>query len=152
MQIKLFRKSLLALVFIFSIALLATSIYAEQEIMLTVRTVSASVKKQNFINEKLQDIKHKLKKLPFNHFDIRYATNVQVPVNEEKKINLSDGHILLLKVLYKEKKKIGLRVNWLDKAGLELLNTQMHFNSKEHMMAGVEQGAKQGLILTISVQ
>ena len=96
------------------------------------------------LDSALSDISAKLKALQYRDYKIASSQEVIVPLMKKRAMYLHDGNVLLVRPLYAEGESIGLWLRWVDGAGTRLLDTRMHFNERETMLAGAELSATDG--------
>jgi hypothetical protein len=103
------------------------------------------------VDDGLQDLLSKLRQLPYRNYRLGITRDVVVPVKQKQTVRLNGGQVLNLRLLYAEGAKMGMWIRWTDKHGAALLDTRMHFNRSEPMIAGTDSGEKCGHILALSV-
>jgi hypothetical protein len=137
------------------------------KVLVTVRTIEAQGRIEETesrepipvrIDGRLGDLADKLKKLPFRGFVFLSADQRGVSVRKKELISLVNGQTLSLRPLYSEQvpggtQKIGLWLRWQDRTGAEILDTRMHFDDGQSMIAGTDQAKDplNGLILAVQV-
>lgn len=104
------------------------------------------------MNKSLAPFKDHLLQFPFHNYKIRYLTQISLPVKTSEKFYLSDNEVLQLKVLYCEDKRASIWINWQDSEGNEVLDTRLHFNKDEPIIAGVEEGEFKGKFLLLKLK
>ncbi len=107
--------------------------------------------KKLVIPESLAHIKDKLEDLHFKNFNLDSAQSVVLPMQEKRKLTLSNGDDLELEMLYFEDQRVGLWINWHDTSGMQLLDTRMHFDASEIMITGAECEENKGKMLAVRV-
>ena len=72
---------------------------------------------------------------------------------QKEVLPLVNGHTLAVRPLYVSPNRIGLWLKWLDKGGVEILDTRLHFDPGESMLTGTDgnRGDK-GVVLAIDVK
>jgi len=111
----------------------------------------AKIKKVSLsIDRRIEDIAHKLEKLPYQSYRLIGAHETIVPVRRRETINLSAGHSLSIRCLYVKDKRVGMWIKWRDANGMEVLDTRMHFDSGESMITGTDGHSDTGIILAIN--
>jgi hypothetical protein len=103
------------------------------------------------IPDSLQDIGDKLRRLNFAQFNLISTRAQRVPLMQKEKIFLERGQTVVVRPLYVEGNRIGMWIKWKDAAGAEVLDTRMHFDSGENVIAGTENFEQGGLVLAIHV-
>ena len=137
------------------------------KVIITVRTIEAQGRIEDHettgpipvrIDGRLGDLADKLKKLPFRGFVLLSADQRTVPVRKREYVALVNGQSLSLRPLYSEgapggPKKIGLWLRWQDRTGAAILDTRMHFDDGQSMIAGTDQARdpSNGIILAVQV-
>lgn len=133
----------------------------DQKIKVKVRLLQASEKSSvgfsSFVSDKpvekdLADLKEQLDVLPFEHFKVLTKEKAVLPLKKQATIKLANGHYLILKALSIDNGQVGLWLNWKDESGQCLLDTRMHFDSAEAMLAGTDHNTDDGLLLAINVK
>ena len=141
--------------------------FSGSKVLITVRTIEAQGRIEETetdqqipvrIDGRLADLADKLKKLPFRGFVFLSADKRAISVRKKELISLVNGQTLALRPLYSElvpggSQKIGLWLRWQDRAGAEILDTRMHFDDGQSMIAGTDQAKDplSGLILAVQV-
>ena len=103
------------------------------------------------IDEKLRDLGRKLRQLPYKSYHMLSSQHVPVPVDQRQELSLSGGQVLKYRLIYVNKKKVGMWLRWEDRFGQELLDTRMHFSCSESMVTGTENSDNSGSILAVRV-
>lgn len=104
------------------------------------------------VDERISDLRDKLKNLKYRHFALLESTERTVTENQIETVPLYGGHSVALKPVRFGRGRIGLWLRWTDERGSEVLNTKMHFDSRESMLAGMEREGNKGVILAIGVR
>lgn len=141
---------------------------ADESITVSVRAIHATksrgpnspVKPNNFTKSKkygenqgqIRDIKAKLKKLPYNNFDLISHQSKAVAFDQQETFVLGDGNVLNFKTISKKKDKVCLWLNWKDGKGANVLDTRLHFVDGETVLTGSDLGDDTGLIVAIDVK
>jgi hypothetical protein len=99
----------------------------------------------------IADLAPKLEKLEFKQFRLLTAVREDVGLKRKATLPLSDGHSLVVRPLYVEDRRTGLWLKWLDRGGAQILDTRMHFECGESLLAGTDHQTDAGLILAIDV-
>ena len=126
------------------------SVGADNQIVTPV--VSGPVAETVAVDERISDLREKLKNLNYRHFLLLESTERIVSENQIETVPLYGGHALALKPVRFGRGRIGLWLRWTDERGAEVLNTKMHFDSRESMLAGMEREGNKGVILAIGVR
>jgi hypothetical protein len=131
---------------------------APQEVSVRIRAIRASVPnsidkdelKPLSIDKKLDDISTKLSGFDFRRFKLISEQVLTVPVKKKTVVNLTEKTVLNIRPTYVEPNKLGLWIKWTDSSGQRtLLDTRMHFDSQENMLAGTNCENNKALILSI---
>ena len=127
---------------------------AAKEVTLKVCTISARNEKraEPHIDSNLERLSSKLKELPYDTFTLKSSEDVVVPVEEIRKFILPDNHELSIRLLYLNHKRLGIWLEWKDEKGMSLLNTRLHLNCTEPVIAGTESSNEEGLVLAVSAE
>jgi hypothetical protein len=103
------------------------------------------------IDERLADLKNRLKELPYDTFTLKSFENVQVPVKKREMVRLPNGQTLEFRLLYRDDHKLGMWLDWHDEYGLQLLNSRMHLSCKESFLAGTEDSRGGAYFLAVAL-
>lgn len=105
------------------------------------------------IDSRLSDLADKLRKLPFRGFVFLEGEQRRVPVRKKSVLPLMNGQSLSLRPLYIDSEKVGLWVHWKDRAGADILDTRMHLDLGQSMIAGTDllNDPSGGLVLAVQV-
>ena len=145
-----------ALTFVLVIFISASSYAEKKNIGFDLYSIEAIGVRQSSVkvkmNRSLAPFKDHLLQYPFHNYRIKYMSQISVPVMEKEKFLLSDNESLDLRVLYCKQKRASLWINWKDEAGRELLDTRVHFNKNEPLIAGIEEGEFKGKLLLLKVK
>lgn len=106
---------------------------------------------QQVLDKRIEDLKQQLTSLPFTRFDTLAIRKRKASLDRVHSIALRLGHSVNLRLLYVEKGKTGLWLVWKSGEGEELLNTKLHLNCREPMVAGTELQNGEGLVLAVNV-
>lgn len=130
-----------------------------REVTLRVRTInalhsnsSAGVPGEKEIDGRLRDLQDRFESLPYNKFTLRSSELVDVPLKRKSSVRLPDGHTLTFRVLYRNEKKLGLWLDWLDDMGMMVLNSKVHLNCHDPFLAGTDNVRGGGLLLAVAVE
>jgi len=104
-----------------------------------------------YIDEALADLEPKLQALPYRSYKVMTIREIVLPVDKQQSLKLIGGQTLNLRLLYADKARVGMWLNWLDKKGGVLLDTRLHFNRDEPMLTGTESSKKCGTLLALEV-
>lgn len=154
-------KFLMLSLFVCAVFLESTSsAFSEENVVVRVRIVKADDKSmigfKNFVsNDQLDpaisDLKDKLDTLPFEHFVLVSSEELSLPLKKKETISFLGGHSLQLRPLLIENNKVSLWLKWVDAKGVSILDTRMHFDSTQSMLAGTDSTDDTGLLLAINV-
>jgi hypothetical protein len=134
-----------------------------QNLLITVRTIQAQGRIDENemsgnpipirIDGRLKDLADKLRKLPFRGFVFMSGDERTVPVRRKEVLALVNGQTLSMRPLYLEDNKVGLWVRWQDRSGAEILDTRMHLDIGQSMIAGTDllNDPSSGLVLAVEV-
>ena len=150
------RKKLLAH-FVFVLMSLPVVVQASDEVLgFDLYSVEAQGVRQSTarvsMNTSLAPFKDHLLQFPFHKYRIKYASQIAVPVMKKQSMQLNADEVINLRLFYREKKRIGLWLQWLDGDGEELLNTRLHFNDHEPVIAGTDTGEYSGKLLLLRLR
>jgi len=101
------------------------------------------------LDSTLEDLRPKLQKLHFRKYKLLGTEVTDVGLLQKVTVPLISGDTLTVRLLEVANRRIGLWLKWRDKAGNEVLDTRMHFNSGESMLAGTDSDANCGIVLAI---
>ncbi len=104
------------------------------------------------VDARLGDLQSKLERLPFHRFSVLSTESLVIPIKRKQTMTLASGQTLTLRPVYCEQEKIGLWLRWAEKNGDEILDTRLHVNPGESMIAGTDSSPSSGLILAIDVE
>ena len=104
------------------------------------------------VDARLDDIRTKLQKLHYRKFRLVGVRSQVVPLLQKGVLELVNGHSLTVRPLYISPRRIGLWLKWLDKAGIEVLDTRLHFDPGESMLTGTDGEGEKGMVLAIDVK
>ena len=105
------------------------------------------------IHDSIRALKPKLKKLPYKSYHLDSVKNVTLPDSNRHEVQLKNGDMLALELLYFDDKRVGLEIDWRDKSNMKLLETRMHFDRNDTMLAGAaDEESEQAKMLAISLQ
>ncbi|NLF24951.1 MAG: hypothetical protein GX589_04745 [Deltaproteobacteria bacterium] len=107
--------------------------------------------KPQYLDQELADLESKLRALPYRTYRLITSREVVLPVMKQQTVRLQGGQTLNLRLLYADRARIGMWLNWLNKAGSTLLDTRVHFNRGEVMLTGTESSSKCGMLLSLEV-
>lgn len=103
------------------------------------------------IDKRLADISAKLNGFQFRKFRLISQQELNVPVKKKTAISLTEKTVLNIRPIYVKDQRVGMWIKWTDSSGERtLLDTRMHFNSGETMLAGTNCKDDKALILSIS--
>ena len=105
------------------------------------------------IHDSIRSLKPKLKKLPYKSYHLDSVEKITLPDHQRHEIKLKNGDVLALELLYFDKQRIGLELDWRDSTNMKLLETRMHFDQDDTMLAGAaDEESMQAKMLAISLQ
>jgi len=153
------------LLFIFLSSLIPGHCLAEQasensvrSITVRVRTVTGHQLRENLedtskvqIDSRLKDLSPKLYKLQYQRYTLLSEKTEKLDIAKPRVIQLCKGHSLTLRPLYVREDRVGMRLKWLTDKGAKILDTRMHFDSRESMLTGTASDENSGLILAVNV-
>ena len=134
---------------------------AEEKVKLKVRLLQASDKTMlgfssftddRVLEPQLEDLRTQLETLPYDSFKTVSSEKIVLPIKKANNLALSNGHSVMLKPLSVHGQEISLWLNWKDENGDCLLDTRMHFDSSQAMIAGTDHSPDSGLLLAINVR
>lgn len=99
----------------------------------------------------IRDLASKLEKIDFKQFRMIASIRESIGLKRKATLALSDGQSLVVRPLYVEDRRTGLWLKWVDRGGAEILDTRMHFECEESLLAGTNHRADAGVILAIDV-
>lgn len=103
------------------------------------------------VDERLKDLESKLARLPYRTFRLVEAREISAAIKQKATLRLPHGQILHLRVLEADPSRVSMWVHWLSSGGASLLDTRMHFNRGEAMVAGAESEGQCGTILAVKI-
>ena len=103
------------------------------------------------IDDRIKDLSVKLRRLHFREFKLISSQDKVVPMAKKQVVTISDGETLALRPLYVEKNRVGMWLRWQGGDGKQILDTRMHFNCGEAMLAGTDKSYGASTILAITV-
>lgn len=143
------------------LSLFLTSAQAEDKIQVKLRLLQASEKSMlgfsSFVTDaevdpQLTDLREQLNVLPFEHFKVLNTEQLSISIRKKTAFTLSNGHKIVLKPLSVEGEQVSLWLKWKDETDQCLLDTRMHFDSSQAMLAGTDHNKDDGLLLAINVK
>lgn len=132
---------------------------AEPEYRITIRAVEARIaapdsRGQNraMVDDRLKDIRTKLEQIErFNQFSMVSSFERVMRLKQVEQIDLIGGQILRIKPVSFNPPRVCLWLRWEDSNGEEILDSRMHFNTADSVLAGMEKESEQeSLILAIN--
>lgn len=126
-------------------------IRAEEPIAPEVIDAEANVGQDVVIDSRIDELKQKLTRLPFRSFKLVSAYHDVIGHREKESLKILDGQSLTLRPLRFEDKKLCMWLKWQDSSGVSILDTRVHFELGESMLAGIEGSEDSGVILAIDV-
>lgn len=103
------------------------------------------------VDSRIDDLRPQLSKLHYASYKLLSDKSAVVPVTKRRVLNLANGHKLTLRPLYANDKRVGMWLKWSDAAGMEVIDSRVHFKCNENMLTGFETNPERGLILAIQV-
>ena len=103
------------------------------------------------IDDRIKDLATKLQRLHFREFKLISSQDKMVPMAKKLLVAISDGETLTIRPLYVEKNRVGMWLRWQGDDGKQILDTRMHFNCGEAMLAGTDKSYGASTILAITV-
>lgn len=143
------------------LCMLAPSYADDKQVNLLVRTLLASKpmdasegheKHRVKLDQNIKDLRTKLEQLPYKKFQMLSSRTISVPPKKKVPLKIDSDSNLNFRLLYANEHRAGIWLNWLDSSGMELLNTRMHFNCTEPMVAGTENTDEEARLVAVSVQ
>lgn len=153
-------KCFFVLVNLFCLTSLALADAEDRDVSLVVRMIKASgVMEKNRdhhsapeIDARLDDIKINLEQLPYRKFSFISTIEVPVAMRKRKTIRLPGANVLDVRLLYIDKDKTGMWVQWSDKEGSEVLDSRLHFYSGESVVVGTDATDDAAYILALGIK
>ena len=148
---------------IVSLAILSVpSVFADgndaDKVSVHVRTVMATEPKMAstgqspIIDSRLQDLALKFQKLQFRTFKLVSSQTRVVGLERKEVMSIGSGNTLMLRPISMDKNRVGMWIKWTDSAGVEVLDTRMHFECGDSMITGADHTGDSGIILAIDVE
>ena len=103
------------------------------------------------VDARVRDLGMKLSKLPYRNFSLISTERRLVPMRKRESVTLTGGQVVNLRPLDADSDRVGMWIRWMDQSGMEVLDTKMHFDFGESMIAGTESGPDSGMVLAIDV-
>lgn len=128
---------------------------AQEDVYLRIETINASTGEGDAnakIDKRLKKISWKLENLPYKNFELKSSQKVQVPLKKKQIVRLPNGQELTLRLLYKNDTRLGIWINWLDKSGMQLLNSKIHLGCTDPMVAGTDNTDGSASLLAIALE
>lgn len=152
---KEFTKSFILLL-VFSVSLFAEE---SKSINLKIESIECRDRQKKLIesdkiviHDSIRALKPKLKKLPYKSYHLDSVANVSLPSSERQEVKLKNGDMLALELLYFDNERVGLEIDWRDESDMKLLQTRMHFDQDDTMLAGAaDEESMQAKVLAISL-
>ncbi len=150
--------------FLLLVMLTARQGFAGDSVTLHIRTVKAagtalsktaaadSEKPAPVIDDRLDDLRAKLTRLPYNNFRLLSSQEISILPLRKTTIRLDGGQLLNVRLLYADKERVGMWVRWADKDGMKLLDSRMHFNCTEPVLTGTSSSGDSAVILALGVE
>jgi hypothetical protein len=113
-----------------------------------------SASKKIHVESQLSDIEEKLTQLPFSHFHLISREEKTLQTRNRESIALPRGQVLTVRPLHMDAdpKKICLYLNWQDQDGSHILDTRVHFDTRDSVITGTDSSHNEGLILAIRAE
>lgn len=140
---------------------LSVSVYADKKpenVTINIKTITCSgkrvVSRKNpiVVHDSIRNLKSKLKQIPFKNFNLVSSESITIPSESKQQIKLKNKDSLGLELLYLKQDRVGLWLDWADKEGMRLLDTRLHFDCMETMLAGADTESDTCKMLAISVE
>lgn len=103
------------------------------------------------IDGRLRDLAPRLRRLPYGAFSLVWAEKRVMPLKRKEIIAMNSGQTLTLRPIAIEDEQVEMLLRWQDQSGSSILDTRMHFDTRESVLAGTESGTTGGVILAIDV-
>lgn len=103
------------------------------------------------IDHRLKDLTSKLQKLQYRTYKLIGSQRETLTFGRKQTLNLVGGDVLALRPISIENTRVGMWLQWQDSAGMQVLDTRMHFDIGESVLAGLESSGEAGTILAIDV-
>lgn len=120
-----------------------------------VRTISATgdIKKDPLtIDPALQDLAKKFSDLPYAQFSLLSSQKVKVPLKKLQKVTLPEQQTLTLRLIYRNERKLGIWLEWMDTQGMQLLNSKIHLHCTEPVLAGTDNTDGSAQLLAVALE
>jgi hypothetical protein len=104
------------------------------------------------VDHEIQDLTPQLERLHYSEFHLVDQQSVVLPPRKRRKLELADGHRIVIRPVAVDGDNICLWLNWKDREGMQLLDTRLRFVAGESMLTGTDHTPEKGLILAIRVQ
>lgn len=104
------------------------------------------------VDKQIEDLRSKLETLHYSRYRLVSSDSKIILVKRKETMLLIGGQTLTLRPIYMDRQRMGMSLKWVGKQGAQLLDTRMHFNWGEDMLAGTESGEDSGVILAINVK
>lgn len=150
------------LTFLFaSLCVFETAASAQENVLVRVRLLRATDKSmlgfKSFVDSPkldpaILDLKEKLEALPFEQFVLLSSEERSMPLKKKDIIQFKCGQVLHLRPLSIDGNKVSLWLNWEDSSGQTILDTRMHFDSSQSLLAGTDSTDDTGLLLAVDVR
>jgi hypothetical protein len=103
------------------------------------------------IDDRIKDLTIKLRQLHFREFKLVSEQDKIVPMAKKQAVTIGNGETLTVRPVYVDKHRVGMWLRWQDRDGKQILDTRMHFNCGEPMLAGTDRSSGASTILAITV-
>lgn len=126
----------------------------ESHTVLRIRSVYATEAKggedpKTLIPNTLQDIESELSTLPFKKFMLLDSQDVTISLKEKEQIKLSNGDKITIRPLYINSGKLCFWFKWVDKKGLQVLDSKLHVEKGKGIIAGADSSEKEANLISL---
>ncbi len=129
-----------------------------KDVQLEIVVVRASIpfEGENRVGERnfppsLSSIRGLLTAVPYRSFQMIENRALQISLKQKKRLAIGDSQLLLIRPLYIRDDRLCLWLKWKDQRGMSVLDSRMHIELGQSMVAGVEGEGNNALILAIRV-
>ena len=104
------------------------------------------------IDISLSDIGPKLKELPYKNYHLVSSRIVSVPLKRKETFSLSGGQHVTVRPLGTDNGRVCLWIHWEDENGQKILDSRLHFNQGETMLAGTDHEESSGWVIAVQAE
>lgn len=104
------------------------------------------------VEPSIRDLAVKLDKVAFRRFRLLSSVREEIGLKKKAVLDLPEGHSLMVRPLYVEGRRAGLWLKWLDRGGVQILDTRTHFGCGESLITGTDHAVDSGILLAIDVE